>query len=388
MSTPQNFTGSGLGKFHYLPAVLKENNSGWIIEYYVEHPTTHILTRKQIRLKRLVTRYKSVREARLHVQKIIENLNAKLSGGWNPFFVGEDARMYEKLTTVTELFLKEKTKELRPNTMRSYSSFCFLLNDWIKKTSPGLLASLFNHLYAVKYMDYVYNTRNVNVTTYNNNIKMGRAVFNWMRERCYTAQNPFEQIKTKPKPKKTRIIIPPDVRGKIIAHLEKENNNFIIVCKLVFSALIRPNEIRLLKVSDINLTEKYIRIDEKVSKNKKTRFAALTPDVIESIEKMNLERYPDTYYFLSSYFLPDKEPAGNGCYGGAWDKLRKELKLPAEMQLYSFRDSGIFEMLKSGIDDLSVMQHADHSSLDITTIYANHFDPNLIHKISNKAPKF
>ena len=69
-------------------------------------------------------------------------------------------------------------------------------------------------------------------------------------------------------------------------------------------------------------------------------------------------------------------------------KLRKELKLPANMQLYSFRDTGIFEMLKANVDDLSVMQHADHSSLDITTIYANHFDPNLNKIINEKTPEF
>ena len=58
------------------------------------------------------------------------------------------------------------------------------------------------------------------------------------------------------------------------------------------------------------------------------------------------------------------------------------------MQLYSFRDTGIYEMLKSGIDDLTVMQHADHSSLSITTIYANHKDEKLIEKINKNAPKF
>ncbi|MDO9153721.1 MAG: hypothetical protein Q7U47_08450 [Paludibacter sp.] len=177
MPTTQNSPTPVYCKYSYLPAVLKENKSGWLTEYYIEHPTSHLLTRKRLKLSRLVTRYKLVKDARLHVSKMIETLNIKLSGGWNPFFVGEDARMYEKLLSVTELFLKEKTKELRPNTMRSYNSFCFLLNDWIKKTFPGLLASMFNHLQAVKYMDHVYNVRNVNVTTYNNNIKMGRALF-------------------------------------------------------------------------------------------------------------------------------------------------------------------------------------------------------------------
>ena len=68
--------------------------------------------------------------------------------------------------------------------------------------------------------------------------------------------------------------------------------------------------------------------------------------------------------------------------------MRDRLNLPLEMQMYSFRDTGIHEMLKSGIDDLSVMQHADHANLQMTTLYGNHFDPNLNNLIYEKAPKF
>jgi len=64
------------------------------------------------------------------------------------------------------------------------------------------------------------------------------------------------------------------------------------------------------------------------------------------------------------------------------------MKLPLNMQLYSFRDTGIFEMLKAGIDPLSVKQHADHHSLEMTTIYSNHADPHLTEIIHNQAPKF
>ena len=28
---------------NYLPAILRENKSGWLIEYYVEHPAEHNL---------------------------------------------------------------------------------------------------------------------------------------------------------------------------------------------------------------------------------------------------------------------------------------------------------------------------------------------------------
>ena len=71
-----------------------------------------------------------------------------------------------------------------------------------------------------------------------------------------------------------------------------------------------------------------------------------------------------------------------------WEKMRAAVKLPVEMQLYSLRDTGINNMLKSGIDPLTVMQHADHHDLSMTTRYANHYDSTLIEKIREGAPSF
>ena len=75
-------------------------------------------------------------------------------------------------------------------------------------------------------------------------------------------------------------------------------------------------------------------------------------------------------------------------YRKFWDKLRKEFNLPLEMQQYSLRDTGITEMLKNGLDPLSVKQLADHYSLSMTTIYSNHADPHLKELIREKAPGF
>jgi len=103
---------------------------------------------------------------------------------------------------------------------------------------------------------------------------------------------------------------------------------------------------------------------------------------------MKLEKYPKNYFLFGTDLLPSDTRVSNKRYRNEWQKVRKKLKLPAEMQLYSLRDTGINEMLKSGIDNLTVMQHADHSDLSITTIYANHADSQLINKIYENAPKF
>ena len=89
---------------NFLPAMLREYKYGWVIEYYVEHPHTHKMERKKIKLTRLVSRYKSTKDARLHANKMVMALNIKLSTGWNPLFSSEDARFYTSINEVCEKF--------------------------------------------------------------------------------------------------------------------------------------------------------------------------------------------------------------------------------------------------------------------------------------------
>ena len=56
---------------NFLPAMLREYKYGWVIEYYAEHPLSHKLERKKMKLTRLVSRYKSVKDARLHANKMV-----------------------------------------------------------------------------------------------------------------------------------------------------------------------------------------------------------------------------------------------------------------------------------------------------------------------------
>ena len=97
---------------------------------------------------------------------------------------------------------------------------------------------------------------------------------------------------------------------------------------------------------------------------------------------------PDDYLFADKCWRCGKKPMSSHTFGNVWEAMRKEIKLPEEMQLYSLRDTGINGMLKAGIDPLSVMQAADHHDLAMTTRYANHADPELFKKLNEMAPKF
>lgn len=384
MSIPQN----SFQFSNYLPAVFKKYKHSSMIEYYVENPITHKLVRKHIKVNRLIDKYTNKKEAERHISRMVTSINVKLSGGWNPFFESEDARLYTPIVEVSKLFLAEKEKEQRERTFSTYKSFISIFVGFVNVNCSGCYSSMFTQVFASRFLDYVYNQRNVSARSYNNYLKLSRMFFNWMKEKCYCKENPFEKISPKKKHDKKRIMIPQETRQQIITYLQITDPHFLIVCKLIYYSLIRPNEIRHIQIENIYLDKHYIVIPGKVAKNHKTRFAALTPDLVEDLKKMNLERFPAKYYLFGANLQPDKTNAPEARFRKNWDKLRNRLNLPQEMQLYSFRDTGIFEMLKVGIDDLTVMQHADHSSLDITSIYANHADSNLTNIIYDKAPKF
>ena len=138
---------------NFLPAILREYKSGWIVEYYVENPITHNLVRKKVRLTKLVSRYKSVKDARQHANKIVMALNIKLSTGWNPLFQEEDSRLYTPISLVCEKFLQEKQKESRKDTMRSYSSFTSIISNWFKNSGNLEYFSMVGRMHVIRLMD-------------------------------------------------------------------------------------------------------------------------------------------------------------------------------------------------------------------------------------------
>ncbi len=379
--------------FGYTPAILKEYKPFWCIEYYVIHPATQDLTRVREKVTSYKTKY-GAREARRLLRVVIGRLNLKLSQGYNPFYIHEDSRLLERLTAVIDKFLREKERELRINSLRSYKSIIGKeLRQWVELNYPIITASTFTKNIAVRYMDFI-TEKGVSNTTYNNTRKLLSSFFSWCVEKCYAKENPFANIKSKRKEEKKRILVTSEVRRKITEYLEQENNiGMQVAINLIYSSLLRPKEVNELKVKNVNLDEKYILVPNEVAKNHNERKATLSNHTVELLKKLHIESLPKEYYLLGGNtaghsLMPNKEKADKNRMSKNWKKLQTKLKFPKEMQLYSLRDTGITDLLKSGVDPLTVMQHADHHSLEMTTKYAKHIDTGLVKKMNAVLPDF
>lgn len=374
------------GFVDYLPCVVKHNAHGWSIEFYAIDPSTGKLKRHAMKLNALRKHYTSLVDFKQHVTRICMKINGDLAGGWTPFGESRNARMLISVRMVADTYIKEKEAELRPDTMRSYKSFRKVFTDWVDAECKGMSIGSVNRLVAVRFMDHLFEG-GLRGRAYNNRLKQGRAFFSWCVEKCYAKENPFSTIKTKREEPKKRIVVTPDARAQINNYLETRSPGQKILFLLVFDSLIRPMEAWRLKIENVHLDECYIQIDESISKTHFSRIATLTPQTVAMLRDMISGHGKDEYLFGPKY-APGKKHIRYQNFREDWARMREELHLPKQMQLYSLRDSGIREMLKSGIDALTVMQHADHHDLSMTTRYANHVDPHLVDVIAERAPKF
>lgn len=369
----------------YLPA--QYHNKTCMVDYYLCDPITGKKVRKQIKLTRVKNRT-TPREFQRYVTDLVYNINNRLASGWNPLTENSNVKHYESFVAAIDVFIAEKTKELRKDTIRSYKSCATMLCKFVLSKHPNLRAGAFTAPVAVDFMEYVYSTKNITARTYNNYLKTSRAICQWMVDHYYMPINPFEKIKLKRAEPKKRGILSSETRRKLCEYLSVESPMFLLVCYLVYYSLIRPKEIRCLRVQDIRLSDKYIVIRSDVAKNHKERYAAITPEIVKLILELKILTYPPTFYVVGENFKTSEKATYDTYFTKYFISLRKKLRLPDDAQLYGLRDTAIYENLKAGVDPLTIKQHADHHSLKMTDIYSKHADPNLVEKMYQQPIKF
>jgi site-specific recombinase XerD len=239
------------------------------VEYYVENPITGDSDRVRKRVKNIYKRYKLKRDAEVHIEKIIFDINCKLAKGIHPFYDNSEMKSYITFQIAFQKFLSEKEREVRSETYRVYLFYISRFKTFLSKKLDISYVHNFERKEAKMYMDFVYNEKKISQRTYNNYLKFMRLIFNWLIEKDYIVKNPFELIKVKHKEQKKRIIIDKTYRNKIISYLSVHNKPFLTVCKLVYSSLLRPKEIRGLKIGDVKLSDGILLISSEVAKNKK-----------------------------------------------------------------------------------------------------------------------
>ena len=367
----------------YKPAELRANKV-WYIEYYAKNP----LTEKLERFKKRVPSMKSQREREKYAKKMVQAINQKLETGWSPFYENP-SNQYKSLEDSFSLFLKQLEREVkdgikRPDTLRSWKSFFSNISAYINEKHLDIKFVLnIDFLFVNNFLDYIYYDKRNSPRTYNNYLAYMKGFFEWAKLKGYAKQNPAEGIKSKPKVQKKREPLTAEVK-KCIKELRDKDFHFFTCCMLTYFCLIRRTELTKLKVSDVRLSESRIILDGSITKNRKTDSVTI-PDVFLPILAQHLATANNSDYLFGKDFKPGKVQLNPKKISDTWIKYRKKYKFDSKFQFYSLKDTGIMDLLNSGIPSIKVRDQARHYDIKQTEAYTTR---NLIADDTIKGAKF
>jgi site-specific recombinase, phage integrase family len=352
----------------YRPAELKINKA-WYIEYYVKNPSTG----KLVRFRNRVPQIKPTRTRELYAKKMIESINIKLYNGWLPWYESPN-NTYKLLNECFELYIKKLKKEIedgikRPDTLRAYTSFITNVQRYIeeKHLSVKYLIEV-DYTFVNSFLDYTYYEKNNSPATYNNYLTYFKTFLEWAKAKEYVKQNATDNIKSLPKAQKRREPLTQEVKA-CVKELKNTDFHFFVVCMLTYFCLIRRTELTKLKVADVRLFENRIILDGTITKNRKTDSVTI-PDVFLPDLAQHLQHAKNSdYLFSANDFKPGTRQLNPKKISDTWAKYRSKYGFDSKFQFYSLKDTGIMELLNSGVPSIKVRDQARHYDIKQTESY-------------------
>ena len=356
----------------YIPAKLSQGTE-WYIYFYVTDPATNRLHRVRKKINRIKNRRERLKIAR----QMILAINERLALGWNPLIEKHAPKSGSDIYKAFDAFLTAKSKTAESNSLRCYKSFIDAMKRWLKSRSSckgHLSAMAFTPQVAEEFMRDIDENDGISAQTYNNYLRFFIILFNWMKGKGYVQQNPFDGIKRKSKRliKKKRRMMTDEELSTLTEFLRKHNPNYLALCLCCYCCFMRPKEIALLRCGDIDLKKQTIHIRSEIAKNDNDSYRTIPDDMLPYLKALDLSD-PNSYVFSDSpdfTFRSGRKRVLTQYIARYWsDVIRPACGFPMELQFYSLKDTGITNMLGSGVPVSFVKQQADHHSLAMTSIY-------------------
>lgn len=338
----------------------------WYIRYSVEKPDTGKLVRIKFSLD--LNREPTVRLRRAKAKEMIQEVNAQLKKGWNPYIEPEPKIQIKTLREVLYEFLEVKRVSLR---RRTYQSYKYVIDSFLKyldqtKSRVELCTEVTPKI-AREWLDWMSMQGRAGKTVNTSKVHL-KVFFEMMVDRDMIPKNPFKGINKLPEDQGKNKAFTLDEREKIWSHLVQKNQGMYVFTRMIYFCYIRPVEILRLKVSDIDLSKSVILISGDQSKNRKTQSVSI-PDAFKSELMEHISGSSPSDFVMGKKYKCSPNNMGRNAVSLGMNNIIRALGFSSDHSLYAFKHSGVVSAYQAGIDLYSISRQLRHHSLVITQIY-------------------
>jgi len=343
----------------------------WYIEFYAWDVQQDKLLRKRFYE---INNLDTIKDRRAYARRIIGEINELLKDGYHfdlnkvpEEIVTEEKRGYS-LNEAVDHALEIKKPSIRSTSYPSYKSSVELFKFWTAKNRISQLdVVLFDKLRAVYFDDYLAVQCGFAAKTINGHISYLKSLFQLLVDREILASNPFRSIKKhKESASRKNLAFSPEQIVKMKDILEEKDPLLWLFIQFIYYCYLRPNEIRQLKHSYIQLGEKQIFIPAHISKNGKDGYVTIPDTFYQELMQSKEFGLGQEYVFQSKR---SKSPVSKNMMGTRFHNLVKGLNLSQDYTLYSWKHSGVVAAYNAGVDIKTIQRQCRHHSLELTDIY-------------------
>lgn len=377
----------------------------WFVEYSCRDPRTDKL--KRFREYAGLGRQKSAKERHALAEQIIRELKDKLATGWVPFqeekLTYQDelilqvhadrwGRERESLPTIRVYlseFLEVKKATVIQHSYQTYRSKLRIFAEWAEHQElDSIHISCITREHICDFLLFLIEQNNVSRRTILKYKQILHGFFDYMiQARGILLANPVHDI-----PEMGRLTdeaprpIPEKVRSMLMAYMKRNDPQLWLFCQMEYYCAIRPNELRQLRIQDIDFVRHIIRVPCTISKNRQTEFVNIPNQLYNVLLALKVNELDGNLYLFSSAGRPGQAMLGKNNFRFRFDRIRNRLGLSAEYKLYSFKHTGGVELVNAGVDTWELQRHFRHKSIDTTERYIRRNFAVKSDKIKNHFP--
>lgn len=345
-----------MGKKIFAPTLYpkdKDLNKEWFVRYWTK-------TVPAERLKVRVPNFPTLAERLTFAQNLISQLKKNPR---TPQAV-KDFVQTDKLKLAYELLEIRKTA-LEPRTYGSYKSHFNNLNAYcIKNKVRSLTSDVAN--------DFLENLVNSgkHPTTVNSHLTTFNTFFNKLVEKKRIKENPFFECEVlNAESEAPNFYKLPQVQ-QLKKYMLDEKPFLWSAVRWIFYQFIRPEELRNLRISDIDFDDWRVKVKSTASKNSKSIWLPIMDGLKDELKPLCLHQKPQNYYVVGSDGLPSPRAVGKNFWRTHHLEMLEKFKYNTEnYKMYGWKHTGVVMAYKAKIDIVEIKLLCRHADISETYNY-------------------
>lgn len=261
-------------------------------------------------------------------------------------------------------------KKYSDKTINSYRIDLIEYNEFLQNEFVNILDIDFNLV--EKYLKFLY-LLNLNKNTISRKLSSVRGLYNYLIKEDIITNNYFNEVSNPKKEFYLPKFLKEDELDKLFA-VCKEDNSFsqrdTLIIEMLYATGLRVSELVNIKISDIDLKERTIKV---LGKGNKERIVIYNNHTKEALDLYLKDGFLALNKKNSGYLILNKD--GNKLSERyiriIINKLVRKASLDIKISPHSFRHTFATDMLENGADLMTVKELLGHESLNTTSIYTH-----------------